>query len=274
MIYNHFDMRLLSIFFLLVFTCCSPKKTDKPRVLTSTPPYQYFVERIAKGLVEVDSIVPPGVDSHTFEPTPRQRVSFEQSSLWFQIGEPFESSLKNISEKKLARVDLYTGISASSDRHFWLSPKLAAQQVSLITTALSEKFPEHALVFKANETQLLKELASLDRQLHHTLSKARGRILLVSHPSFGHFCRDYSLEQLSIEHEGKEPLPKHLESLLHRVDKSQNQLVLISLPQHNNKGLEVIAERFQLPMHEIDPYTHDYFSMMHTLAEWVTHDHN
>jgi zinc transport system substrate-binding protein len=32
--------------------------------------------------------------------------------------------------------------------------------------------------------------------------------VLVSHPAFGYFCKDYDLEQISIEVEGKEPRPK------------------------------------------------------------------
>ena len=265
-------MKLLPIFLFLLFSCCAPsQKSEKPRVLTSTPTYQYFVERISGDLLEVHSIVPPGADCHTFEPTPRQRISLEKGIIWFQIGECFESSLQGVS-KKMVRVDLSKEISDSSDRHFWLSPKLAAQQVSLIAKTLSEKIPEHAAYFAENERQLQSDLTLLDRELEASLSSARGRTLLVSHPSFGHFCHDYALKQLSLEHEGKEARPRHLESLYKNAEENREQLVLIALPQHSNKGVQAIADRLNLPVKEIDPYTHDYFSMMHLLCDWVAHD--
>lgn len=265
-------MRLLFLFFLTLFSCAAPApKHQKPRILTSTPTYQYFVERIGENLIEAHSIVPPGADSHSFEPTPKQRASLAEGILWFQIGECFERSLTGISPKT-KRINLCEGIENSSDRHFWMSPRLAMHQVSLITKALSKEFPEHKEKFQANEQNLLKELAALDTELKESLASAKNRTLLVSHPSFAYFCRDYSFEQLSVEQEGKDPRPKHLEALLKDSEKKHDSLVLIALPQHNNKGLYVIANRLHLPVKEIDPYTYDYFSMMHTLSEWVSHE--
>jgi zinc transport system substrate-binding protein len=106
---------------------------------------------------------------------------------------------------------------------------------------------------------------ALDSQLQQTLEPVKNQVLLVSHPAFGYFCRDYSLLQLSIEFDGKEPCPKHLEQLLNH----KRPDIAIALPQHNNKGVRMMAKNLHLPIKVIDPYSYDYFETMHTLTQWV-----
>lgn len=272
--------------FLTALAACGEapsSKPAKPLVLVSVAPYLYFAERIGGEEIEIRSIVPQAMNVHTFEPTPRQRESLKTARIWFLIGEPFERPLLPVFPKEGQIVDLRDGIelielpgssgcehcsSDSKDRHIWLSPTLAKQQAQMIFEALKKEFPESRERFALNLEHLLNDLDALDVSIHALLDSAKNRSLLVSHPAFGYFCRDYDLEQISVEYEGKDPRPKTLEKLLETVKKTPPALSL-ALPQHNNKGIQIITKELNTPLQIIDPYSSDYFSMMRTLADML-----
>ncbi len=281
-------MNFLRVGFIILLTALaacgkSPSQPAKPLALVSIAPYLHFAEKIGGQEVEVRSIVPQSMNAHTFEPTPRQRESLKEAQIWFLIGEPFERPLLPVFPKEGRIVDLRDGIelleipdsagcehcgSDALDRHIWLSPRLAKQQARTIAEAFKKEFPDHQAYFEENLQQLLLELDTLDETIHALLDSAENRSLLVSHPAFGYFCRDYGLEQISVEYEGKDPRPKYLERLLESVKEAPPALSL-ALPQHNNKGIQIIAKELKMPLQIIDPYSSDYFSMMRSLADML-----
>jgi zinc transport system substrate-binding protein len=268
---------------------CSPspaEKQKKPLILVSIAPYRFLVEQIAGPNFEVQTVVPVNADPHSFEPTAHQVHEMTRSKIWFQIGEPFEGKILPLLKRhssQLVTQDLRDGLlliaeeSSLScrhcsmdhyDRHIWLSPKLAAAQAALIEKTLSEQFPKESLLYQKNLAKLVKELEALDREIEALLTSLDKRTILVSHPAFGYFCKDYQLEQLSIEYEGKEPRPQHLEQILTKA-KNQNMRLAIALPQYNNKGAQLIAEKLRIPVRMIDPYSPEYFENLRKLAHLI-----
>jgi zinc transport system substrate-binding protein len=70
----------------------------KIAVFVSIAPQKYFVQQIGKNFVDVQVMVPPGADPHTYEPKPRQMVALAKAQLYFAIGVEFEKArLKKIS---------------------------------------------------------------------------------------------------------------------------------------------------------------------------------
>ena len=55
-------------------------------------PQAFFVERIAGDLVDVNVMVGPGDDAHTYEPRPDQMIALSESLLFFSIGIEYEES--------------------------------------------------------------------------------------------------------------------------------------------------------------------------------------
>jgi len=273
--------------FIFTFSGCQNEDSisfeqDKPLVLVSVAPYQFFVQKIGKERLEVRSIVKIGSDIHTYEPTPHQRDSLQGARVWFRIGEPFESKLLSIFPIDSRIVDLRSGIDLihcaeksccheldGQDRHMWLSPKIAQIQAREISKTLCDEFPSYREEFEANLQDLLSDLESLDEEIENALKPFKNQVFLVSHPAFGYFCRDYCLEQLPVEFEGKEPCTKYLSHLIDEAKLKQPN-VAISLPQHNNKGAQMIADELHLPIKMIDPYSHDYFETMRTLKQWIS----
>ncbi|MEJ2167247.1 MAG: zinc ABC transporter substrate-binding protein, partial [Desulfobacterales bacterium] len=69
----------------------------KVAVFVSIAPQKYFVQQIGKDLVDVQVMVQPGADPHTYEPKPKQMVALARAKLYFAIGVEFEKTrLKKI----------------------------------------------------------------------------------------------------------------------------------------------------------------------------------
>ena len=87
---------------------------------------------------------------------------------------------------------------------------------------------------------LVKEITAL-------LFSKKGSAILVSHPAFSYFCQDYDLTQLSIEIEGKDPLPQNVTSILKKAREYKVATIIIE-PQYSDKGAQLIAECLKLPL--------------------------
>ncbi|MDL2266932.1 zinc ABC transporter substrate-binding protein [Desulfovibrio sp. OttesenSCG-928-G15] len=59
-------------------------------VLVSIAPQKFILEQIAKDAVQVTTLVEPGMDPHSYEPSPSKIRAAQEAGLWFTIGVPFE----------------------------------------------------------------------------------------------------------------------------------------------------------------------------------------
>jgi zinc transport system substrate-binding protein len=280
---------LFPLFILLLAACGRPplpSANSKPLVLVSIAPYQFLTKRIAGETLDVQTIIPQRANPHAFEPTSRQVLEISRGQVWFRIGEPFENKILPLLLEKspgLIVSDLRDGIELQPadeghvclhcsldhlDRHIWLSPTFAGLQAKNIAAVLSHRFPEKKEEFEKNLQTCLAELKQLDLEIQELLASLQDRSFVVSHSAFGYFCREYGLEQLSVEQEGKEPRPRHLEEMLAKA-RSAHAAVALALPQHNNKGVQIIADEMRVPIRMIDPYSADYFDTLRTLARLI-----
>lgn len=96
-----------------LFANAQDKPAGKVKAFVSILPIAYFVERVGGPKVEVNVLVGPGQDPHTFDPTPKVMAKLAESQVLFKIGFPFEETLiKKIGStfKGLQVVDLQQGI--------------------------------------------------------------------------------------------------------------------------------------------------------------------
>lgn len=290
--------RFLLIFTLLLPLCSCEKKEGtqdgKPTVLVSVPPYAFFVEKIAGDAVHVETLVPAGANPHIYEASPKEVQRHHHAALWVYLGEAFDKRVLRYfkdTHKQIQILDITQGIDLLSicekdgiateeahhchhshdegyDLHIWLSPALAKLQAQKIAAALIALLPSLQEQFSANLQRFLDELDVLDRQIAQILAPLSGKAILVSHPAFGYFCKDYHLVQLSIEIEGKDPLPQHITEILEQAKHYSIQSVLIE-PQYSNKGAELVAKSLHLPTHRVDPYAENYEENLLAIAKVI-----
>jgi len=275
--------RLLACFFTLVsFTLLAqPEQKSSHHVIVSVSPHRFFVQKIAGDTLTVGLMVPAGASAHTYDPTPKQMIAASNAAIWFRIGESFEN--KAIAAMKqqtpsMRIVDLRENLDLISDPthvcahhkgcmdlHFWLSPKLAKIQAQTITKALIELYPQNADLYQKNLAIFEKELDELDQEIAKTLSRLPSRTIMVSHPAYGYFARDYDLNQFSIEFEGKDPTPQQLTKILNEAYKQNIKTIFIQ-PQYSSKGAKLIAEQIHARVITLDPYSEDFYTTLREIA--------
>ncbi|WP_082235426.1 metal ABC transporter solute-binding protein, Zn/Mn family [Halobacillus massiliensis] len=99
--------------FIVIFTlaACSGEETGgngseeasqdskvELKVFTTVYPLQFFTEQIAGDAASVESILPPGTDPHTYEPTTKEMIEFAESDAFIYNGAGLEPYADNISE--------------------------------------------------------------------------------------------------------------------------------------------------------------------------------
>jgi zinc transport system substrate-binding protein len=142
-----------------------------------------------------------------------------------------------------------------------------------MTESLCHLFPESASLFQERSNHLIQELKALDQETAQQLQSVHGDAILVSHPAFGYYCRDYDLIQISVECEGKDPKPQDIKRVLADARKYHVTSILLQ-KQYNNRGTEAIAKDLNISVHEFDPYAFDYFTNMKILNTLVAHENS
>ena len=80
------SMVVLSLLGLSMITGCGNEKSNEMKVSATLFPAYDFVREITKGEVDVDLILKPGTDLHSFDPTPKDIVNIQESDLFIYIG--------------------------------------------------------------------------------------------------------------------------------------------------------------------------------------------
>ena len=263
----------------LICGCISPEERpmgqgqepdEQIHIIVSILPQKEFVERIGGEKVAVTVMIPPGASPTTYEPSPGQLQGVSRAKLYVRIGHiPFEKAWMGKIESAntgMQVVDSSEGIEIiGNDPHIWLSPALARIQVEHISDALIEIDPDNSEYYSRNKEDYLKDLSDLDEDIRNNLSEIKNRKFMVYHPAWGYFARDYQLEQVPIEIEGKEPSASDLMRLTDTA-RANNITAVFAAPQFNSESAEVIADEIGGTVVFIDPLAKDYTANMRAVS--------
>ncbi|MCP5469169.1 MAG: zinc ABC transporter substrate-binding protein [Chlamydiales bacterium] len=257
----------MRVFFILLLL--SSALIARPVVLVSVPPQKFIVEKVAGKSVDVSLIVPAGASPHSYEPTAKQVNSLASASIWFCIGEDFETRLLSALSVRVfdqrEGVDLLRACCChdGADPHLWLSPSIVRSMATQVCSVLSEELPEKRVFFEENLAVFLRDLERVEQKLSERVFPSA---ILVSHPAFGYFCRDFGIEQLSIEMEGQEPGPRQVTDLVLRVRALGLHSVFLQ-KQYSLKGGLTIARELGLKRVFVDPYAENVLQNLSYLGE-------
>ena len=250
---------------------------DRINVFVSIPPQKFLVEQVGNDRVSVNVMVKPGSSPETYEPTPKQMAALSKSQLYFQIGVPFESvwidKIKQ-SNSKLKVIGCCKNLVAGNesnyflDTHIWTSPDNVRKLASVIKDTLIDHDPDKKIFYEQNYSLLIDKLDELDRYIRNQLSNMKNRYLIVSHPSWGYFAKNYNLKQLSIEQDGSEIRAKEL-SMLVEFAKSENIKTIYIQKQVNNASARILAKEINASLVELDPLAENYIENMQQVANEI-----
>lgn len=184
-------------------------------VVTTVAPITSLVESIGGTRIRLTGIVPEGVDSHTFEPTPSVVRVVSNADLIVLNGLFLEEpSLKLTgANKRPDAVILTLGDRAVSPEewvfdfsfpesdgrpnpHLWTDPILALRYADLIRDELAALDPVNASYYNDNYAVFRSRIEELDRGIAAAVQTVPpgNRKLLTYHDSFPFFARRYGME--------------------------------------------------------------------------------
>lgn len=258
--------------------------TEKPAVTVTVTvtisPYKYFVDQIAKGKVDVNVMVSNGNNPETYEPYAQQMMELSKSALYLKVGSiGFEQTwMKKLQDNApdMKVIDTSVGIKPAKtpggniDPHVWMSCSNARIIASNILKALCELEPKNKAFFEKNYQSLLSIIDKRDSTIKESFKKDPDlvRKFVIYHPILTYFARDYQLEQLAIEEEGREPSASQLKSLIERARKEKIKFCLIQAEFANRNTTTFINESHTKPMN-INPLQGDWNWAMQEAAAAV-----
>lgn len=281
---GYFDLKLILISLLLsaaLSGCISPEEPpsavsqnhsspgDRIKVAATIAPLADLVKAVGGDRVDVTVVVPPGAEPHTFEPTPSLMVQLSQADLYVMNGAGLEFWMDQLlqSSGNLRIVDSSLGIELlqedgkETNPHIWLSLRNAAIQVENICSGLSDLDPDSRDYYIQNREDYLSKLHALDEQFNRSFSNVSTPVFIVHHPAWSYFARDYSLEQIPLLEEEKEPGPRYLSQVID-LARERNITTVFVEPQFNPKAAEVIAREMSARLISLDPLAPDYLENM------------
>ncbi|WP_297811050.1 zinc ABC transporter substrate-binding protein [uncultured Helicobacter sp.] len=229
-------------------------------IIVSIPMQQEFMQKIVGSQYEVISLVKPGINPHDFEPKFSDIKKLNDASAYFCIGIEFETiwlERFKAQNKTMKIYDNSLGITKinfahshqennpkhmheEGDTHIWLSPQNAKQIATNIYNALKELNPNQD--YTDTYQALLAEINQTDTQLKKILnSLPEHQKFVVFHPMLGYFARDYHLEEVAIEIEGKSPKIQEMISVIETI-KNNNLKIIFAQPEFSTKAAEFIAK--------------------------------
>jgi len=151
------------------------------------------------------------------------------------------------------------------DPHIWTSPMRVKTQADTILAALIDLDPENKTVYTQNHAAFVQKLVALDQDLHELFKDKTGTRFMVFHPSWGYFARDYGLEMIPIEIEGKSPKPAQLKELIQHARENRIQVIFVQ-PQFSAKSAKLIAREINGQVVKADPLALNWMENMKTMA--------
>ena len=245
----------------------------KPTVTVTIPPYKYFVEKIAGDKVDVNVMVSNGNNPETYEPNAQQMMELSNSALYLKVGSiGFEQTwIKKLQDNApdMKLIDTSVGITPAKtpggniDPHVWMSCKNARIIASNIFKALCQLEPENKTFFQKSYQQLLSSIDRQDSIIRKSFkdNPEMVRKFVIYHPILTYFARDYQLEQLAIEEEGREPSAAQLKSLIERARKQKIRYCLIQA-EFANRNTTTFIKESQTKAMDINPLQADWANAM------------
>jgi zinc transport system substrate-binding protein len=270
-------MRKIFFFlFTVLFISCGRNVVDpgKKIITVSIAPFKYFVEKIAGDEFSVNIMVPPGADPHTYEPFPGQINKLVKSVAYISNGYlGFEMNWldrfyeANQTMKRLSLGDKIEPLTSSdhhegdhvegADPHYWVSPKCAMIIAASVKDFLSELNPSQKEKYEANYLILKSDIQKLDDEGKELFTGLPLKCFMIYHPNLGYIARDYGLEEIPVEYNGKEPSPSRLRELIDRARKDHLSTIFVQR-EYDTKNAKAIAGEIGAEIVIIDPLSEDW----------------
>ncbi len=191
------------------------REDTRLKVVTTVSPITSIVENIGGPRISLEGVVPEGVNSHTFEPTPSMAKLMAGADLIIINGLFLEEPTLALAEsnKKDDAVILALGDrSVTPDEwqfdftfpesaghpnpHLWPDPNLGLRYAELVQDRLAALDPDNAAYYAGNLEIFRGKVKKMDQAIRAAVATVPegNRKLLTYHDSWAYFAKQYGME--------------------------------------------------------------------------------
>ncbi len=260
--------KIISIFLLFVvtFAFCScgevERSTGKISVVTTIFPYYDFARSVSKGTCDVDMLLKPGSDVHSFEPTPSDILKIRNADLFIYNGgesdEWVDSILESLGDtdkpvvmkmtdyvKPLTEMDADHHAEDEEDEHIWTSLDNAKTLVSKISDEVSKLDSKNKSIYHRNGLDYIEKISKVQSEIENTVNSSESKKIVVGDRfPLLYFATEFSLDWecafpgCSTE---TEPSLDRLSKLTDTIEKDKIKTIL-KLEMSENKVADTLAD--------------------------------
>lgn len=214
---------LLCLIVIVSFSACSSNdhpadetEESKLNVVVTFNAMKEFVAAVGKDKVEILTIIPDGVEPHDFEPKAQDLVALSTAEVFVYSGLGMETwveeAINAANNANLIIVEAAKGADAIEntepeevkehgqyDPHIWLSLKGAELEAKAIKDALVQADPANKDYYEQNCDDFVAQLEDLFNEYNEKFQSVEKKSFVTGHAAFAYLCRDFGLEQNSVE---------------------------------------------------------------------------
>jgi ABC-type Zn uptake system ZnuABC Zn-binding protein ZnuA len=223
-IFRHPEQWVLLVVALAIIACGGEtadrslegdQRNQSVKVVTTVSPITSIVENIGGSRIQLEGVVPEGVNSHTFEPKPSLAKLMAEADLIVINGLFLEEPTLALAEsnKRSDAVILSLGDQAVSrdewqfdftfpetaghpNPHLWPDPNLGLRYAELVHDQLAAIDPDNAEYYGKNLERFRARVAQMDQAIRTAVATVpqENRKLLTYHDSWAYFAKQYGME--------------------------------------------------------------------------------
>ena len=259
----------------------------RPELVVSIEPLRAMLEPLAGDRFRVVSVMDRSTDAENFEPSMARRMAAEKAACLFVTGVlPFESALAATVADSVATVDLSREVeliygthghdghdhgAGVPDPHIWTSVPNARRMIARMAEELCTLDPEHAAAYTHRRDSVDRVLAALDDYARAGLAEAPSKAFLIWHPSLSYFARDYGLQQVALNSEGKDLSAAQMREAVEQA-RGSGARVFLAEKSLNPRQAESIASEIGARVVEIDPMSSEWSEQIKRIADEIARD--
>lgn len=230
----------------------------KLKIVATLFPQYDFARQIAGDYADVTLLLPPGMESHSYDLRPADMIEIRESDMFIYTGKYMEVWAQTIIDSlddSVMVVDVSDGITLEKeedyfvdehsahedtdeddehdshaghshsghtheyDPHIWTSPVYAMQMVENIVDALMEKDPQHAEEYRQRADEYIDKLAEVDAAFRQVSEEsARRTIFFGGRFAMTYFVREYDFDCVSAYHDCSAESEPSISSVMRMID--------------------------------------------------------
>ena len=217
---------------VLGLTACSSEKAEdqtqdddgKFKIVSTVFPGYDFAKNIAGGNAQISLLLPPGSESHSYEPSPQDIIKIQNADLFIYVGgesedwvsrilESMDTKVKTLSMMEVVEVyeeETVEGMQhdhdepdhdesdhdeVAYDEHVWTSPVNAIKISRAISDMLVGTDSENAQLYSENAEVYIQKLDKLDKDFKEFFDTVDNKLLIFGDRfPLRYFVEEYDLD--------------------------------------------------------------------------------